>query len=198
MFDNCFHYSKTPIIRLKKRNYEAKLWCSYVKYKPYGFWVTFEYPDDYKWKGECEGSWYHICLTGKGMKSRVRYKHRVTIAKNANLCIITNEKELDDFSDEYGFWKQRVPHHYLQKIEDEKIRFQKLLKELADMFGAQDQLDERFIDWIYVYARYDGLIINPWLYNKKFSYIWYEGWQCASGCIWGLKAIEKVELINAT
>lgn len=196
MFDNCFHYSRKPVTCLKKRNYENRLWHTYLKYKPHGFWVAFEYPDDDQWAGECEGSWYHICMTGKGMKSRIRYKHRVTIAKDANLLIITNEKELDHFSDKYGFWKQRVPHHPLQKIEDKKFRMEKIFHPLAEMFRLKQIIDERLIDWMFVYAEYDGIIINPWIERRKFSYMWYEGWQCPSGCIWGLKAIDKVELIN--
>ena len=194
---NCFHYSRKPIINLKKINYENRLWHTYIKYKPHGFWVSFEYPDDDKWEGELEGSWYHICMTGKGMKPRIRYKHKVTIKQDANLCIITNEKELDIFADEFGFWKRRVAQHPLQKLDDAKKQCVDLLKALKD-FGSSKgyEMDERFIDWIFVYNKYDGIVITPWIESKKFSYLWYEPWQCASGCIWELHAIEKVELIN--
>lgn len=197
MFDNCFHYSSKLITPIRKRNYEARLWHTYVKHnKPHGLWLTFEYPDDNKWAGEYEGSWYHICMSHRSMRHRVKYKYRVILNKDAKLIIITNEKELDDFSDAVGFWKRYVPDHPLEKVRAEEKKIKEALNPLTDMSIRQKEKDNRIIDWIYVYGLYDGIIINPWIESKKNSYLWYSGWECASGCIWGLKAIDTVELVN--
>lgn len=197
MFDNCFHYSSKLIAPLRNRNYESRLWHTYVKYnKPHGLWVTFEYPDDDKWKGEYEGSWYHICMSNADMRRRVRYKYKVNVKKDAKLIIITNEKELDDFSDAVGFWKRYVPEHPLEKQRDVENKIKEAFSPFTDMIPKKKERDTRIIDWIYVYGLYDGIIINPWIKSKRNSYTWYSGWECASGCIWGLNAIDNLELVN--
>jgi hypothetical protein len=48
------------------------------------------------------------------------------------------------------------------------------------------------LDWDKVRARYDGIIISPYQYAFRFGLMWYYGWDCASGCIWNLSAIEPV------
>lgn len=197
MFANCFHYSSAPILRLKNRNYENRLWHTYLTYnKPHGLWVTFEYEDDYKWSGDGIGSWYHICMSNADMRTRVRYKYKVNVKKDAKLIIITNEKELDDFSDAVGFWKRYVPNHPLEKLKQEENKIKEAIKPLTDMIPRPKERDTRIIDWIYVYGLYDGIVINPWLESKKNIYNWYSGWECASGCIWNLKVIDKLELVN--
>jgi hypothetical protein len=54
------------------------------------------------------------------------------------------------------------------------------------------------IDWARVAKRWQGVIIAPYLYERRFSYLWYYGWDCASGCIWDLEAIESVVVTSAT
>lgn len=41
----------------------------------------------------------------------------------------------------------------------------------------------------------DGIIISPyiWASRRDMETIWYYGWDCASGCIWSLNAIESCE-----
>lgn len=50
------------------------------------------------------------------------------------------------------------------------------------------------IDWERVYKIYQGIIISP--YHQDFGYqkIWYYGWDCSSGCIWDLNAIDNFTL----
>lgn len=42
------------------------------------------------------------------------------------------------------------------------------------------------IDWKAVAKEYDGIEIDPYQYERRFSegFLWYYGWDCASGCVW--------------
>lgn len=42
------------------------------------------------------------------------------------------------------------------------------------------------IDWPKVTARYDGIIIAPYVWTRRLhdGCSWYYGWDCASGCVW--------------
>lgn len=53
-------------------------------------------------------------------------------------------------------------------------------------------VEDSWINWDKVVARYDGIIITPyqWSVRLQIGMIWYYGWDCASGCIWNLDAIE--------
>lgn len=52
-----------------------------------------------------------------------------------------------------------------------------------------------YIDWPAVASFYDGIIIAPYQWPKRLdnSCFWYYTWDCASGCIWDLAAIERYE-----
>jgi len=51
------------------------------------------------------------------------------------------------------------------------------------------------IDWKKVASKYDGIEINPYQYEARFQYLWYYGWDVASGCIWNLNNV-KLKLIT--
>ena len=50
------------------------------------------------------------------------------------------------------------------------------------------------IEWSSVAENYDGIVISPynWHCRNNSHTWWYYGWDCASGCIWNLSAIESV------
>jgi len=50
------------------------------------------------------------------------------------------------------------------------------------------------IDWASVQGRYDGIVIAPYQWELRFDVDmhWYYTWDCASGCIWNLNAIDAV------
>jgi hypothetical protein len=61
--------------------------------------------------------------------------------------------------------------------------------------------DAMYVDWTTVATKYQGIIIAPYQWSLRLSNIqWYYSWDCASGCIWDVKAISKVtakQSINA-
>ena len=40
------------------------------------------------------------------------------------------------------------------------------------------------IDWHRVCARYDGILIAPYLSARRLNLPWYYPWDCASACVW--------------
>lgn len=39
-------------------------------------------------------------------------------------------------------------------------------------------------DWESVSAEWDGIEIAPYCWECRLDYMWYYGWDCASGCLW--------------
>ncbi|QBI98814.1 hypothetical protein SEA_BOBBY_184 [Mycobacterium phage Bobby] len=63
-----------------------------------------------------------------------------------------------------------------------------LIEELREEVGIPD-----WIDWGKVAADYGGIIIAPYQWSRRMDPHWYYTWDCASGCIWNLEAIESLE-----
>lgn len=53
----------------------------------------------------------------------------------------------------------------------------------------------KYIDWKKVASKYDGIEINPYQYEARFQYMWYYGWDIASGCVWNLSNV-KLKLLT--
>ena len=58
------------------------------------------------------------------------------------------------------------------------------------------EISFRSIDWKKVAGEYQGIIIAPYIWQKRLSdnAQWYYAWDCASGCIWDAAAIESFNL----
>lgn len=52
------------------------------------------------------------------------------------------------------------------------------------------------IRWPDVAARWQGIVIAPYIYARRsdLGAYWYWGWDCASGCIWDARAIAAITL----
>lgn len=52
------------------------------------------------------------------------------------------------------------------------------------------------IDWARLYTEYDGIIISPYRYERRYEFVnfWYASWDVASACVWNLSAIEQVRV----
>jgi hypothetical protein len=58
-----------------------------------------------------------------------------------------------------------------------------------------EDFDDVNISWYKVSKEYDGIEINPYQYEARYQYMWYYGWDVASGCIWNLKNV-KLKLLT--
>ena len=62
---------------------------------------------------------------------------------------------------------------------------------MLDAFDREYGRDNRNreIQWERVAAKFDGIVIAPYLWSRRLIVDWYYGWDCASGCIWNVQAI---------
>ena len=93
------------------------------------------------------------------------------------------------------FRLDRLAHEYEVTLSpDARILH---LDDLFDIEGLTDRYPnpgkwDEYPDWDAVARDYDGLIIAPYSWSARWDVSWYYGWDCASGCIWNLNAIESV------
>lgn len=62
--------------------------------------------------------------------------------------------------------------------------------------GGDPVVELRYIDWPRVKNLWDGIIIAPYQWNRRHDFMWYYGWDCASGVIWNLSAIAGVKALE--
>lgn len=92
------------------------------------------------------------------------YEHLVELHPDHNVLFITNVEELDKFHEEF---KTHI--------------------------GDWERGNPTWLNWNRVYPFWQGIIITPYLWERRMDYMWYYGWDCASGCIWDLKAIRTFQ-----
>jgi hypothetical protein len=63
--------------------------------------------------------------------------------------------------------------------------------------SSKTDLDCFKIDWKAVAERHDGIIIAPYIWQRRLDLMWYYVWDCASGCIWHPRAIAEVHAPKA-
>lgn len=82
------------------------------------------------------------------------------------------------------------------------------LDEFTKMYGRENPLAalspglfrEPCIDWSRVAQDYQGIVISPYQWSRRMERFtsWYYGWDCASGCIWNVEAIDEVSVLEST
>lgn len=79
--------------------------------------------------------------------------------------------------------------------KDANILFVTSKQELLNLnMRVQCSGESHFIvEWSGVSKEYDGIIITPHFRQLRFDIGWYSTWDCASGCIWRSRAIERIE-----
>jgi hypothetical protein len=60
-------------------------------------------------------------------------------------------------------------------------------------FNDTYSMDEMRINWFRVSQDYSGIIIAPYNWKFRLKYMWYYGWDVASGCIWNEKGIQNIQ-----
>lgn len=63
-------------------------------------------------------------------------------------------------------------------------------------YGYQRKPLGTFIDWERVAQDHDGIIISPYRRGEcpENDLFWYNGWDCASGCLWHPRAVARIEV----
>lgn len=127
---------------------------------------TFGKPNGLWVSVEGEDDWLSWCQEEQFEWAALTASHLVILSDSANLKIITTVEEMDEFSLKYG-----VETDWERKFSRVKSNWP--------------------IDWGTVAEDFDGLIIAPYQYSRRYD--WYYGWDCASGCLWNLSAIASVD-----
>jgi len=168
-----YHYSRSREIILEDSYYDK--WREYHKqtgdsFKPYGFWLSVEDEGSHNWKDWCIAESFKL--------ENLQYKFLVDIQPDANILHLSTEKELIDFSVTYA----------LNDPEEFRI-------------FSKNFLGEPYvyrINWARLRELYDGIIISPYQWNLRMNQTttWYYPWDCASGCIWNIKVIKGLNLVE--
>jgi hypothetical protein len=54
-----------------------------------------------------------------------------------------------------------------------------------------------YIDWLRVAQKSAGIIIAPYIWERRLHLPWYYGWDCASGCVWDAAAVLSVKRLKS-
>ena len=171
--DNLYHYSRLSIPHLTRYElvfsdtYDESRECSKYYLRPFMKPEGLWFsPEDATAENDC--SWRDYCLEELDDDSLLGYKYHVELGSCANLLI------LDTVSSMYEFNKRYLVYY------DEPV-----LRSLA-------------ICWQKVALDYQGILIAPyhWSLRLDADFRWYYPWDCASGCIWDISAIESFTLLQ--
>jgi hypothetical protein len=117
--------------------------------------------------------WHDWCLDERFRLDSLTHVHDVELADGAEVLRLSSGGEIDHFNEAY---RGALPSY---------------------LAGAGLAWSDRLrgIDWKRVGSRYRGIIISPYIWDRRLSGpFWYYGWDCASGCIWDATAIRSITL----
>jgi len=114
-----------------------------------------------------ERGWKGWCNGEEFNLSYFVYENEILLNDNANLLFIQTVNELDIFHLKY-----------------------------SEALRGMERWGKNAIDWRKVADDYGGILITPYLYERRFTkgMDWYYGWDCASGCIWNNKIIKDINV----
>jgi hypothetical protein len=116
-----------------------------------------------------DNNWRDWCIGEQWGLHKLTHVHTVRLNQHAPVLFINGVDDFDVFTEAYSRPIYRRTYH------------------------------ARAIDWPRVAVEYHGIIIVPYLWDRRLvtpedSISWYYGWDCASGCIWNAAAIASVQL----
>jgi len=171
MKNEFYHYSQKPIINLNQQ--EIVFGDTYDEKRKHGKYhlCPFMKPDGFWFspendKQEYDGSWRDYLQQECHGGELLNYKYHVELASCANLLI------LDTVAKMYEFNKR-----YLLYYEEPVLRSLAIL-------------------WQKVALDYQGIIIAPYHDSLRLhpNFRWYYLWDCASGCVWDISAVQSIKL----
>lgn len=81
------------------------------------------------------------------------------------------------------------------KTHRDLMVFNRQYQSLKSVTGYRREKGEA-IDWDVISKKYDGIEINPYQQEARYQYMWYYGWDIASGCIWNLNKVKLTLLTD--
>ena len=79
-----------------------------------------------------------------------------------------------------------------------KLTTQNAIRRFTYKFGNVNHPIEKYldIDWNKVRTIYQGIIITPYQWKLRHTFLWYYGWDCASGCIWDISTVKTLTRVG--
>lgn len=98
-----------------------------------------------------------------------RHRYRVVLARPERLLWLDHEGAIRGFAAEYGT--------------------------ISSWSKGSGGPSDRTPDWRRVADAFAGIVITPycWRLRLELGFMWYYGWDCASGCIWDASVIQCLE-----
>lgn len=118
-------------------------------------------------------SWSEWCKSEGFRDIDKQYAYEIKLKSEANILYLETALDIYDFTLKYAY-------------KDSKI----------NNLGGRSYVHE--IDWPRVEKEYQGIIITPYQWECRMppQTMWYYSWDCASGCIWDVEAIQSFEQIR--
>ena len=118
-------------------------------------------------ESENEDGWLEWCEGEEFKLDNFAHATQLLLREDANILHIPGARELMDFHESFA-------------------------ADLCHDFRMQA------IDWEMVASKYQGIVIAPYIWSMRLhdKMLWYYGWDCASGCIWDVSAIERLEPLS--
>jgi hypothetical protein len=118
---------------------------------------------------DCADNWRAWCEGERFSPERLALAYDIALAGDANVLVLRSVDDIDAFT-------RRWAVHPVPGFE----------------FNM-------FVDWSGVRAQYQGMIVTPYIWERRLSFgkddaMWYYSWDCASGCIWDPAAIASMTL----
>ena len=91
---------------------------------------------------------------------------------------------------------------YIYKIELNPATILRISTvEMLDEFNKTYAEESRsfpgfYLDWNLVTTKYSGIEISPYQWSRRMKYMWYYGWDVASGCIWNHNVVSNLTQIK--
>lgn len=105
------------------------------------------------------------------------------------------DSEMPDWTHKYSFELEiDITDMLIIDTEEKFMNFFNKYGEIPVRYGLTDDR-HKMIKWNIVKDQYSGIEISPYQYKFRLEYMWYYGWDIASGCIWNLSAIKNYNLV---
>jgi hypothetical protein len=114
---------------------------------------------------DCANNWFNWCV-GEGFRlEALTHIHDVQLSAKADICVLGSAYDIRQFTTKFRT-------------------------------SEETKLSSWCLDWPRVRQFYDGLIITPYIWDCRLDLetIWYNTWDCASGCIWNPAAVASIQL----
>lgn len=165
------HFSPRPVRFRRDYQYPWRHSSSW-DWKPRGLWVSVPGPDD--WQSQSD-------------PSAVAFAYRVVLSTSARLLVIDTLAAFDAFD--------RAMAGIPPSETDRASPLRRLAGDGPSAICRASGPPTSLVDWAQLEPHYDGIVIAPHRWERVSedqARSWYDAWDCGSGCIWRLSAIERL------